>query len=219
MIDRLIAASLKLGRGAAGDSILAWRGEDAYVLSYDRTICIHCWKMEEQTGEVSFRVCDYECPKISTDGEWVTFHLADSKITVPAPVETFKGIAALFSRLKPAKDNEHPKLILDRKILRNLSDDLPHVEFVWDGSDSKIIQRDIYTGKIVEIAVVPHPHKIEQKPLAIRSADIFTMFSLGNSFMVTACEDYFHLTDLNKIEAIIGGCLYDDIGKLNVKEE
>jgi hypothetical protein len=107
--------------------------------------------------------------------------------------------------------------MLDASILSLLEESLPHVEFRWDGEQTRIIQRDIYSGKIIEIE--KESQKVaESAPLAMRTKDFGALFSLARSLRFMDCGDFFHVTDFHDIEAIVGGCLYDDLGKLNVLE-
>ena len=106
-------------------------------------------------------------------------------------------------------------MILERDILSYLDDSLPHVEFRWDGEEVRIIQRDIYTGKILEIERQP-VDTVVAEPLAMRTDDFMALFGLCQSCRFQNCGSYFYVTNLHDIEGVVGGCLYDDLGKLQV---
>lgn len=220
-VDRLVAAALHFGRGAAGDAVLAWRGNDAYVLSHDKVICLHSSKLPHRETAVCFRVCDYETPDVQQRGNQVIFSVRQgnemAEVTVPAPPESFAGLAGLFARFKAGVVGR-PGVMLSNGLLRLLADDLPHVEFLWDDNQCRIVQKNVYTGKTLLIRKMPQ-RAGEGKPLALRTADLFALFSLANAFLLTHCGDYFFLTDFRGLEAIVGGCLYDDLGDLNILSE
>jgi hypothetical protein len=215
-LDSVVAAAIQFGRGAAGDAIVAWKGDMVYCLSYDRTVCLQVRHVVPQReDEVSFRACDYEGPECGFKGKHVVFILENgARVRVPRPPYTFNGLDALFTRLRPSELGG-AALMIERDILPYLDDSLPHVEFRWDGSEARIIQRDIYSGKILDIERRPI-EGAQASPLAMRTGDFMALFGLHSSYRFQHCGDYFHVTNLHGVEAVVGGCLYDDLGKLHI---
>jgi len=219
-LDQIVAAAVGFGRGAAGDAVVAWRRRMVYVLSYDRTILLRVVGVTPvRDDEVVFRACDYEGPLCSMDGLKVIFKIADNAtVEVPRPAYSFEGLDALFERLRPGPDVECPALFLTDRLLSVIDDGLPHVEFSWSGHECIIRQRDIYTGKVLTVKVVPHVHA-EMPPLAIRTADLLGLFKLGKTILLEAWGPMFHATDGQHWSAMVGGCLYDAMGRLEVAKE
>ena len=93
-LNSVIASAIRFGRGAAGDAVVAWKGDTVYCLSYDRTVCLrvrHVVPIRED--EVAFRACDYEGPDCVFLGKHVIFKINEkAKVRVPRPPHTFTGL-------------------------------------------------------------------------------------------------------------------------------
>lgn len=216
-LDQIVAAAVNFGRGAAGDAVVAWRRRMVYVLSYDRTVLLRVTGVTPvRDDEVVFRACDYEGPLCSMEGLKVIFKIADNAaVEVPRPSYSFEGLDALFERLRPDPVAANPSLFLSDRLLAVIDDGLPHVEFTWQGHDCIIRQRDIYTGKLLTIRAMPNVHA-DTDPLAIRTADLLGLFKLGKTILLERHGSMFHATDGQHWSAMVGGCLYDAMGRLEI---
>lgn len=210
-IDSFVASLLRFGRGAGGDSVVAWEGEVAYGLSYDRTVLVRAITDVVRVGEVVFRATDYEGSEVKMEGDRVTFYPGSGvKVRVQRPAFSWKGLHGLYERLW---SEEGPGVSLSRSDLKLLDESLPHVELVWDGSQIKLLQRDIYTGKVVEI--LKGRSGEARAKMAIRTGDFWALMGMGLLWDIRAADGYFCASTVG-VRAILGGCVYDDLGDLGV---
>jgi hypothetical protein len=215
-LEQIVAAAIRLGRGAGGDAIVAVKGPEAYVISYDRTVALHIRGVAPpQPDEVVFRACDYEGPLIKDSGTGhVVFTIEGGVVRVPKPVGwSFDGLASLFLRLTP--EGKLPGVMLNRIVLSKIDETLPHVEFVWTEEGCRLIQRDIYTGKTLELAVKP-VDSTGAEPLAMRTEDFAALFSMSKILLFSSASPVFLVSDHRAVRALVGGCLYDDVGVLKI---
>ena len=212
-LESVIAAAVRFGRGAGGDAVVAWKGQEVYCLSYDRTVCLHVKRITpKRNDEVVFHACDFEGPNCRFEGASVIFENNGARVRTPRPPFTFEAFETLFKRLA---EGTGASVLLSRDLLSLLDDDLPHVEFRWDGEKTILIQRDIYTGKTLEIDVLPQ-EVATKEPLAMRTDDFWSLFALASPLLFTDCGTHFKVSDLHSFEAVVGGCVYDALGTLGL---
>jgi hypothetical protein len=219
-VDDVVAAAIQFGRGASGDAVIAWKGDVAYCLSYDRTVLLRATNVSPVRDDaVVFRACDYEGPDCRLHGKWVEFTLQDNtKVSVPRPLQSFKGLSTLFKTFENESSQADCKLILARTILADFDADLPHVEFHFKPTATHLIQRDIYTGKVLDIS--RESVCKEAEPLAMRTQDFMALFGLAASLTFAQNKDFFLVTSMSsELTAVVGGCIYDAVGRLNILQE
>lgn len=216
-IGDVVAVAARFGRGALGDAVVAWNGDVAYALSYDRTVLLRGRVEDIRADEVRFRACDWEGPDVRMKDGRVTFRVTrkgqDAEVTVPAPGETFRGFEGMWARFWPDDLPGRPAIGLHKDVLAVLDDGLPHVEMVFRDGHAVLAQRDIYTGRLVKVrrlAAVPG----QTAPMAMRTADFLALFWLADDILLRDCGQYF-IASGRGWDAVIGGCLYDELGVLN----
>ena len=214
-LDQVVAAATKFGRGAGGDAVIAWKDDLVYCLSYDRTVLLRARRIvPRRPDEVVFHATDYEGPNCRLEGPNVIFENNGARVRTPRPVFTYEGLSKLFDRLW---EGDGPALMVGRSVLSLLEEGLPHVEFVWNGEVTLLVQRDIYTGKTLELEQSPQM-VAEKEPLAMRTDDFWSLFALAEVLLFKDLGTHFKVSDLHSFEAIVGGCIYDDLGTLGVVE-
>lgn len=212
-IDRIAVMAVRLGHSALGDSIVAWKGENAYVLSYDRTTLATCRVSPVFDGEIRFRATDYIGQKVRVNGTRAVF-TSSSKIhvTVVMPPETFSLLDEMFSKFVVAEDGA--RVLLGQNDLTALDEDVAHVEIGWRHRQCYLFQRDVFTGRVVTIGPLVGSGHEGARPIAVRTLVLQALASISSSLVVVDCGQWFRITGDNGLEAVVGACLYDSLAEI-----
>lgn len=222
-IRKALGPAMAFGRGASGDSVAAWGRDVLYALSYDRTVMYRVDRVTpgRKGDPVAFRVSDFESTDVKREGPALVFNVGDGALVrVAAPAETFEGLEALFTRFDLRGEPDAAAVMLTSKDAMLLDGDLPHVEFVARGGAFKIVQRDFYSGRTLEVErkAMSGTGSVTM-PLAMRTQDFKTLFQLATSYVIKVGDGWFYADNLADVRAVVGGCLYEDVGRLNALAE
>jgi len=203
---------------------------EVFIINFDRTILLS-FVLKKTSAEfkerIVFDVNDYESSNFYTkDGALIFETAADGYIKKKKCGTNkqldFETISKLYYKLSRKKAASH--FSLNKAILAFLQDDLSHVEIHYDNG-VKIIQRDIFSGTIIEIekdrsGLFFETDNVEPfEPMGLRLSDLEALFIEDKelSFAFAPGLNYFIVeAKTSGMKGILSWCLFDELGSLGV---
>lgn len=234
-VSELFAYAAALDQqGKQKNSIFCFK-DVIYILNYDKTIVMKFWISSNLfDSPIGFFANDYDSPQFYIEGDKIVFlkkegGLERKKYCKP-PDQDFAYAEAIFNKFYPENLKELSVLSLTKNVIDLLDDSLSHIEFVGRDKKIQILQRDIYTGSLIEIkklksgvGVTDGQDSISDfEPLGMRYNDFSALFAFMDDtdqlkFYFNCDKSYFVVEGIrSSMKAIVAGCLYDDIGTINV---
>ncbi len=217
--------------GRQKNFIFAWQNI-VYGLNSDKTIILRM-ETEQPISEepISFFADDYESHDFKIEGGKIEFFTSgeewNRKKITRIPDKSFEEVEILFFKYFQDYD-QFPKISFHKNSLSLLQEDLSHIEFLVRDKKIYILQRDIYSGSIVELtrkeeglgfSLQEDDLKNDFGPLGIRTTDFFSLFYFNDKINIYFTSSYFIITgEVYNLTGIIAGCLYDHIGELLTTE-
>ena len=207
-------------------------GTKIYILNTDCSLLMK-FKVPWELGHFCFSAHEYEGQEFHLSPTGMIFKSQDqdyerTKFSPVNPPYSFEWIKRTWGILDQKTKECKPigKIVLEDKVLRWLEKDLPHTEFVLKEKGWSLVQRNIYTGEIIQITKKPRPLTLLDKDevmgernIGLRTNDFFALFTF-----VPKLSFYFY--DLPFAQAMnlsffdmrvfLGGCFYDSLGDLEV---
>jgi hypothetical protein len=208
-------------------------GRAVYIVNFDNTImiCAYLRKSEpEFEKSLSFQANDYDSSNfyekdgkivfemVSSGGEYVRRKMCGSTELTPQMV---KDIFAYYAK------NKRPsvKYTFTKDISSVVDSSLSHIEFKGQAGQSlKIIQRNIYTGELLETEprsrglMTAATLKSSIEPMAMKTKDFLSLFSFTDKvemYFPVEGEDYPLLVKMSTrtrtMLGVIAPCLYNEI--------
>lgn len=238
-IENIFSKAVGLDQSGGMRNTVYAIGKEIYILNHDHTVFLQ-FKLRPSESSfkspVSFRANDYDSNVFEEeDGKIVFFSKAGDyhrKKSCSVPDLTPEQVRDLFSSFE--KPEKGFAVRLGKAVTELFEDGLSHIELVGDKGDAlKLIQRNIYSGGIIEIqeksegglfapdSVLP----FDLEPVAIRTSDFNTLFSFWDSIKIEFAKqstggDYLYITGKSsqnrEITGIVSCCIYDEI--IEIKE-
>jgi hypothetical protein len=215
---------------------------DVYIMNIDHTVLLNFQLPAREPSfekPVNFSANDYDSENFREENGKIIF---TQKSNAPGIIrtktcsgsdKTFDDVKKTFGKFysDPTKMT-HIKFIRD--ILSSLEDNLSHIELSADGGQWKLIQRDIYTGNIIELKrdkatgggfglKVMDNIKNDFGPIGIRTNDFMALFQFNeivNFYFPPDADGYCLVTgETYKMKGIIGTCVYDEMGTLKIAKK
>lgn len=204
---------------------------DVLVINSDRTILLRFALPETSAAfkeTVIFDANDYDSANFYVEGDSIVFKTVQDgyvrkKKCGSSKSLSFDEIFRLYYRY--ARKKATSRFTLRKAIMSALQDDLSHVEIHWDNG-LKVVQRDIFSGTIIEIVNdasgldFASQEKLERfEPIGIRTVDLDALFNYDQelSFSFVPGGNYFIVkgktTDLT---GLLSWCLFDELGRIEV---
>lgn len=229
-IERIFAYGVALEQaGTQKNAVFCWENI-IYIMNSDKTILL---RFEASTNEfkepIRFFLSDYDSPNFTSDGNSITFlqkgeeFIRSKRCRIPN--QTFQEVEELFYKFYDAEKMKW-KVPFSKSSLDLLDTNLSHIEFVTRNGEFKILQRDIYSGALIQLE-----RKIEAEglgltkpedvlpdsidPMAMRTGDFLALFNFNDRVDIYFPEglQYFMIEGLhNNMQSIVSGCIYDDVG-------
>jgi hypothetical protein len=208
-------------------------GHTVFIFNIDKTVLLkfslprHEPKIE---GEVSFLANDYDSEDFEEkDGKIIfTTHAGDyirRKLCI-APEKTFGDMQELYQKYLDCECFN--KVVFSSSILSLLDNSLSHMEIFSENKKSVVIQRDIYTGSVIRIdrdisgfgLSAADDIKKDFSPIGIRTGDFIALFSFCDNVTFHFGNNPYALVagDKFKMEGIISGCVYDELGTVSLSK-
>jgi len=206
-------------------------GRTVYVSNFDNTVLL---KFDELVGvnfeEVGFEANDYEGDKFKVvDGKVIFEQISNGIIRekiCSVSERTFSEIEDLYNKYY-LPDKAIVELDLYQTILSLLEEGLSHIEISAEKGRAQIIQRDIYSGKIIRLKMDRKGFFSADKvtgdfgPMGMRTSDFQAVFSFCNRVKFSFHSDMNYCLirgDKFKMTGVIAGCLYDEMGQIETVE-
>jgi hypothetical protein len=236
LIEEIFSQAVALDQsGRLRNTIYADKRE-IYILNYDHTVLLRFRLRSHEspfTEPISFKANDYDSNDFREEDGKIVFITEQNgfvrKKSCGRAEYTTAEVKDLFASYVRDSDNGE-EVILNSKVISLLDQDLSHIEFIGEkGSTMKMIQRNIYSGGIIEIqeqggGFFKNELKNDFGPIGIKTNDFISLFSFQDQdilkfrFPVRGKEDFITIKsmDTNKRDMIgvVACCLYDEIIKI-----
>lgn len=237
-MERIFSYAVALEQtGRQKNMIFFWQNI-VYILNADKTVLLRFEATQDKSPEpVGFYASDYDSPIFEIEDGCIVFIQKgaefDRRKKCRVPNQTFQEAEDLFYKFyDPDKFLYYASIQKDTLSLLNES--LSHIEFVVKDKGVKIIQRDLYSGTIIELErkmvpdgfglLTPDDVLPDILPTAgVRTSDFMALFSFNDKINLFLPNEpgYFLVEGVhNNMLGIVAGCLYDEMGYLlNLQEE
>jgi len=234
-VEQIFAYAVALDQsGGLKNSIYAI-GKEIFIMNYDHTVLLRFRLRDTEKvfeNPISFKANDYDSNEFSEENGKIVFLSTNQgyeKKKVCGKAENSpEEIKALMSKFLKDK-SEREEVILNNSVLSLLDMDLSHIEFSGKkGNSIKMIQRNIYSGGIIEInekseGLFQNSLKKNFEPIGIKTKDFEALFTFQNSlkflFPKKGREDYIIIKSIDKnkrdMVGLIACCIYDEL--INIK--
>ena len=233
-IEQIFAHAVALDQnGGLRNSIYA-EGKEVYIMNYDHTVLLRFKLRDSETvfdTPVSFKANDYDSNE---------FYIEDNKIVFVSDVQGYER-KKICGKAENSPDEikdifkgytknklEGETLVIDNSILSLLDEDLSHIEFSGKKGESlKMIQRNIYTGGVIEISekvdgLFENKLEADFGPVGIKTKDFQALFTFQNTlkfeFPLGDETDYIMVRSIDQkkrnMVGVIALCLYDELIQL-----
>lgn len=233
LIEQLFTTAVALDQNGGLKNTIYAVDDQIFVMNYDHTVLIRFRLRKSETMfqyPVSFKADDYDSELFEQVGNQIIFHTdsgnyARKKVCGTTDL-TPEEVQNLFQHFKSSGGSfETQEKVLTRDFLSLLDDSLSHVELSAEGGRLQIIQRNIYSGGIIEITektgglVDTTTMEHDFGPIGIKTGDLKALFmfqdSLKFNFPVTPTTDFIIIESVDRhrrdMVVILASCLYDEI--------
>jgi hypothetical protein len=231
LVEEIFAQAVALDQSGGLKNTIYAIGHEIFILNYDHTVLLR-FRLRNSEGTfehpIAFKANDYDSNTFEEKDGKVIFYSGNEeyqrkKICGTSDL-TPEEVKELFA--KYIADTEDRSMVtLSKDVLSLLDDELSHVEFSGNAGESiKMIQRNIYSGGIIEVEKVEggmFKEELENDfgPVAIKTGDFRALFTFQDalkfSFPSRGKEDFILVKGLDdnkrSITGIVACCLYDEV--------
>jgi hypothetical protein len=216
-------------------------GKEIFILNQDHSVIIRfAFPATVFEQPLSFRAEDYDSNEMFEDGGKIVFVRSNTEFrrekSCCVPGRTPEEVKSIWGRMVPPTG---PTVSLLLPLVELLDQSLSHIEFKIEDKTVKIIQRNIYSGSVIEVVKNTAKGKLfsgsmlgdklppgDYGPVGMRTGDLTAMFSFHDSLSLTFPADpakgYFRIQGTgakpsglpSSLEAYVAFCVYDEMGDL-----
>lgn len=232
-VEAIFAHAVAMDQSGKLRNTIYAAGNTIYILNSDNTVLLRFRLRKSETPfahPVSFKANDYDSRSFREENGRIIFVIENGDYkrekSCKTPGMTPEDVAELYSKYED-KENE---TLLDRGVLTLLNDSLSHIEFSAEGKELSIVQRDIYSGSVIEItrSIKKRGFGLDMGegvtsdflPIGLRTNDLSAMFTFqdsiyfgfpspgqpGNYVTVRGADPKMDMS------GIIACCVYDELG-------
>jgi len=206
-------------------------GHEIFILNYDHTVLLR-FRLRRSEGQfetpISFKANDYDSNMFEEVDGQIVFHSEKGeylrKKSCGTTDLTPEEVRTLYHKYV-AELPERETIDLSRDVLDLLDENLSHIEFSGEeGENIKLLQRNIYSGGIIEITKKEEglfTERLEYAfgPVGVKTDDFRALFTFQNtlkfSFPRRGREDFVSVRSGDEsrrsITGVVACCLYDEI--------
>jgi hypothetical protein len=202
-------------------------GSNIYIVNFDFSMILRFSLRKNEVSfatPVSFNANEYDSPDFSfnEDGK-IVFYTGNKEYNRKKICRTgatgpdAKAIAKAYHYLKKTADENEHVFYLSDSCVNLLEEGLSHTEISVEGFKLKIRQRNVYSGTIIEITsgspgfVTVDKLPEELSPMAMKTKDFMSLFSISKSLAFVPCEDFMLVKEPKKgdFDGVLALCRYD----------
>lgn len=234
LIEQIFAYAVSLDQNGGLKNTIFAIANEIFIMNYDHTVLLRFSLRKSELSfdqTISFKANDYDSNLFEEiDGKIVFYSenemYSRKKICGKSNIspEQIKELYRLYAHDLSLRET----ICISKKILELLDDDLSHIEFSGrKGEKLKLIQRNIYSGGIIEIqeknkqGFFTNSLKADFGPVGIKTNDFKSLFTFEDTLNFHfPCEndDYVIVKSMNEskrnMTGILSCCLYDEIIKI-----
>lgn len=222
-VESILSHAVALNQSGRLRNTVYCVGKRVYVINQDHTILMRFGLRESEVcfvNPASFDASDYDSQELRERDGRIEFVQREGKYvrtkSCKTPRYAPEDVEQLFRSFGKPKGR---KTSLSSDILRLLDEGLSHVEFSAKGR-LKIIQRNIYTGAIIEVkredSGLFAEEGLDFGPIGMRTNDFMSLYSfVGVVSFWFEQEDVVHFASSDPkmdMRGVIGQCIYDELG-------
>lgn len=238
LVEEIFAQAVSLDQSGGLRNTIYAIGHEIFILNYDHTVLLR-FRLRQSEGTfeypISFKANDYDSNHFEEKDGRIVFHSESEtgeytrKKVCGTTDLTPEEVKQLYTNYTSTEE-ERDVVNLSKDVLSLLDTELSHIEFSGkEGESIKMIQRNIYSGGIIEVQKANRGLFKEELandfgPIAIKTDDFRALFNFQDvmrfAFPARGQEDYIIVTsgDTSKrsITGVIACCLYDEL--IQIKE-
>lgn len=236
-IEGIFAHAVAMEQSGRLKSTVYCMDNEIFIMNSDNTVLLRFLLRRTETPfahPVSFRANDYDSKSFyEKDGKIVFVTETDGFVRTKScstPGDTPADIKALFDGYEKITSN---RISFKRDILSLLDDSLSHVEISAPDRALSLVQRNIYSGSIIEVRrkkeeglgnlVEVDDITDEFGPVGIRTNDFAALFTFVDILNMNFGEaGYCYVKSIDPklhMEGIIAKCIYDELGSVEKVEK
>lgn len=227
-VEQIFAHAVTLAQNGKLKNTIYALGSEVFILNMDNSVLLNFELRKTEapfTSPISFVANDYDSRDFhEEEGKIVFTQKKDEytrKKTCSTPGDTPEDIKKMFKGFKPLKGNV---ATINEKVLSLLDESLSHIEISVKDGKLKLVQRNIYSGSVIEIEEIQEGLGIlsndlkDFDPIGIRTSDFQALFTFQSSLYFgfpENGEEYIYITNVNnkrKMGGVIATCVYDELG-------
>ncbi len=227
-IETIFAQAAALGNCGRFKSSIYCIKNNVYLLNSDNTVILKFPLRKNEsvfTSSISFSSSDYDSRDFYEKEGKIVFRSSNEKYERRKTCGGINDIEIekIYNSFPPNLKN---RVGIDKSITSLLEDSLSHIEFGIKANSFYLIQRDIYSGTIIEISEIQSngigliDSKLNIKeygPIGLRTNDFLALFAFQPSISLGFEEDkeYGSIKGNNELfpmNGIIAHCIYDELG-------
>jgi len=233
-IEQIFSQAIALNQSGGLRNTIYALNREILVLNYDHTVLLRFRLRSHEAPfaeHIAFRADDYDSNDFVEEDGKIVFTTQQNgfvrKKSCGRAEYSPQEVKDLFLNYMKSDDNGE-EVILNATMLSLLDTDLSHIEFSGEkGSTFKMVQRNIYSGGIIEIQEANggfFKNELNNSfgPIGIKTNDFTSLFAFQDtlkfSFPSRGKEDFITIRsmDRNKRDmiGIVACCLYDEIIKI-----
>lgn len=230
-IEQIFAHAVALDQSGGLRNSIYVNDKEVFIMNYDHTVLLRFKLRNSETPfstSLSFKANDYDSNEFFEEDGKIVF-ITETKGYQRRKVcglaeyttEEVKELMKLYTKNTGSRET----LIIDSSIISLLDSDLSHIEFSGKkGETLKMIQRNIYSGGIIEISEKSEgmfSNKLSEDfgPIGIKTKDFTSLFAFQDAlkfeFPNTKIEDFILIKSIDKkkrnMTGAIACCLYDEL--------
>jgi len=230
-VENIFAHAVALDQNGGLRNTIFGLGDEVYIMNYDHTILLR-FPLPKSAMKfdppISFKANDYDSDEFEQEGDKIIFTSEKNgylrKKTCGVAELTPQQVRDLFKEYTDEDEAERHTISINKGMLELLDHNLSHVEFIAEpGEEIRMIQRNIYSGGIIEVKKkggLMDDESTDYKigPVAIKTGDFAALFAFTEivnfSFPVEGAEDYILIKAMKSnvpFDGVVACCLYDEI--------
>jgi len=230
-VEAIFAHAVALDQSGRLKNTIYVKDNFVFVMNSTNTVLLRFVLPSSQApfqSPISFRANDYDSPNFYEEDGRIVFVKKEGDLERKKKCETTDAtpddIQELFKKFPPIKSN---RISLHAGILSLLDENLSHIEIQGADGAASLVQRDIYSGTILEIARTTEgfgmasPDEISSDfgPIGMKTNDFIALFSFNDMVDFFFDEDpetsYCRVRgSKTKMDGIVAFCVYDELGTI-----